>query len=75
MGHLLSKNDPFYNTTICSRLHSLLFEDYVTTFIRDQYNTIFTIEDHEREHKFLSDEASSGGDRPLPLNSKKEYLI
>ena len=51
-------------------LKIMLQLSYATNIIQ-----FFTIEDHEREHKFLSDKASSGGDRPLPLNSKKEYLI
>ena len=33
------------------------------------------IEAHEREQKYINDEASSGGGRPLLLNSTKYDLI
>ena len=50
---------------ICSQLYGLVFEDYVRTDRRDLYNLMYPIESHEREHKSLTDEASSGGGRPL----------
>ena len=43
-------NGPMYNTTICSQLHGLVFEYYVETDRRDQYNIICSIEAHERKH-------------------------
>ena len=68
-------NIPCYNTTICSQLQGLLFEDYVKTTRRERYNLMCSIEAHERKHKYVNDEASSGGGRPLPPNSTEDDLI
>ena len=59
-------NIPWYNTTICSRSHGLVFLKYVTAARHDQYNPMCSIEAHETEHKSIDDEAGSGGGRPLP---------
>ena len=61
-------NGLWYNTTICSRLNISFFEDYVTTTRQDRYNLMCSIEAHEREHKTINDDASSGGERPLLSN-------
>ena len=42
-------NSPWYNTTICSKLHGLVFEDYFTTSKRDKYNLMCSIEAHEKK--------------------------
>ena len=39
-------NGPWYNTSICSQLHGLLFEDYFTTSKRDKYDIMCSIEAH-----------------------------
>ena len=67
-------NDPWYNTTIFSRLHGLSFEDYFKTSICDKYNLMCSIEVHENhksvnKHKPVNYEKISGGDRPLASNS------
>ena len=59
-------NIPWYNTTICSRSHGLVFLKYVTAARHDQYNPMCSIEAHETEHKSIDDETGSGGGRPLP---------
>ena len=61
-------NVPWYNNIIFSRWHGLLFYNYVTTDKRERYNLRCLIEDHEINHKYVNDEASSGGGRPIPLN-------
>ena len=68
-------NIPWYNTTICSRWHGLLFGDYVKTARHDQYNLMCSIEADEREKKYINDESSSGVGIPLPINSTKNSLI
>ena len=60
---------------ICSRSHGLLFEDDVTTARCDRYNLMCSIEDHEIYHRYINDEASSGGGIPLTFNSTIYYLI
>ena len=68
-------NVPWYNTKVCPGLHDSLFEDYVTTDRRDRYNLMCSIEAHERDHKTINDDASSGGGMPLPSKSKKDVLL
>ena len=41
-------NGPWYNTTICPRLQTLLFGYSVTTNIHYRYNLMCSIEDNER---------------------------
>ena len=60
---------------ICSLLHVSVFGDYVTTARCDQCNIMCSIEAHEREHKYINDEVSIRGGRPLPYNSTKYVLI
>ena len=36
---------------------------------------MYSIEAHERNHKYVNDEASSSGGRPLKLNPIKDSLI
>ena len=68
-------NVPWYNNMICSRLHGLVFEEYFTTAKRDKSNLMCSIEAHKKpqkpvnQNKPINDETSSGGARPLPLNS------
>ena len=67
-------NFPWYNTMICSRLHGLLYEYYVTTAIRERYSIMRSIEDHNKEKPTINYDTSSGGDIPLTYNSTK-YLL
>ena len=46
-------------------------EDYVPTAQCYQYNIICSLESHERNHKPVNDEASSGGGRTLSSNTKE----
>ena len=62
-------NGPQYNSMIFLRLNGSLFEDSVTTEKCDRYNIICSIDDCERNHKSVNDEACSGGGRPLQFNS------
>ena len=66
---------PWYNTKICSRLYASLFEDYVTTDKHYIYDLIWSSEAHELKHKYVNDEASSGGVRPVQFNSSEDSLI
>ena len=68
-------NVPWYNTKVCPGLHDSLFEDYVTTNRKDRYNLFCSIEAHERYHKTINYDASSGGGIPIPYNSKKDVLV
>ena len=47
-------NGPWYNTTICSQSHGWVFEDYFTTFKRDKYNTMCSIETFEKNRNMLT---------------------
>ena len=60
---------------IHSQLNGYLFEDYVTATKCDRYDLICSIDAHERDHKYVNDEASSGGVRPVQFNSSEDSLI
>ena len=60
---------------MCSQLNGSLLEDYFKTAKRGRYNLMCSIEAHERNHKLVNYDASSGGGIPLPSNSIEEALI
>ena len=65
---------------MCSWWHDSVFEDYFITSKCAKYNIICSIEEHEKNQKSVNrrktenDETSSGGARPLSLNSPEEEL-
>ena len=41
-------NGPWYNTSICTKLHRTVFEKYITNARSDIYNIICYIDAHEK---------------------------
>ena len=44
---------PWYNTAICSRLHGILFEAFITHTITNRYNLLCSIVAHDKKTIFL----------------------
>ena len=42
---------PWYNTSICKKLHGKLFEGFIINAITDRYNIMCSIDAHEKEHQ------------------------
>ena len=66
---------PWYNTSICKKLHGKLFEVFIINVRTDRYTIMCYIDAHEKEHPSSCGDGSSGGDFPLPSNSTKEALV
>ena len=63
---------PWYNTSICKKLHGKLFEGFIINARTNRYNIRCSIDVYEREHQPSScDDGSSGEGCPLPKNSTK----
>ena len=57
---------PWYNKNICSKLHGIKFEDFITQARTDQYNIMCSGVAHDRLQTDYKDDESSIGDRAIP---------
>ena len=65
---------PWYNTSICSKLHGSRFEYFITQAIIDRYNHIFSLVPHDKlqlDYKYYE---ISIGDRSIPDNATTKSL-
>ena len=44
---------PWYNTSICLRLHGILFEDFITHAISDRYNLMCSLVAHDKNYQLM----------------------
>ena len=44
---------PWYNTSICSRLHGSMFEDFITHARTDRYNLMCSLVAHDKNYQFM----------------------
>ena len=65
---------PWYNTSICKRLHVNMFEGFIRNAITDRYNIMCSIYAHEKYYQSSCDDGSSDRGCLLPSNSTKEAL-
>ena len=64
---------PWYNTSICKKLHGKLFEGFIINARTDRYNIMCSIYAYEREHQPSScDDGRRCRGFPLPTTSMKE---
>ena len=57
---------PWYNTSICSMLHEILFEDFITHARTDIYNLLCTLVEHDKKQPAHEDDEISIGDMLIP---------
>ena len=57
---------PWYNTSICNKLHGKVFEAFIRNARTDRYNIMCSIDAYEKEHQSSCHDGSSGGGFPLP---------
>ena len=57
---------PWYNTSICSKLHGSRFEYFITQARTDQYNLMCYLVAHDRLQLDYIDNEISIGDREIP---------
>ena len=65
---------PWYNTSICSRLHGSLFEYYITNTITNRYNIMCSIVAHDLKKPAGEYDESGIGDRLIPKHVTIEAL-
>ena len=56
---------PWYNKNICSKLHVIKFEDFITQAITDRYNIMCSLVSHDRLQTDYKYDESSIGDRAI----------
>ena len=44
---------PWYNTDICSKLHGIMFEDFITHSMTDKYNLMCSIVVNDKKTTFI----------------------
>ena len=57
---------PWYNKNICSVLHGIKFEDFITQARTDRYNIMCSLVSHNRLQNDYKDDEISIGDRAIP---------
>ena len=66
--------DPWYNTSICSRLHGRLFENFITHARTDRYNIMCSVVSHDKIQPAFEDYERSIGDRLITKHGTTESL-
>ena len=65
---------PWYNTSICLKLHGSRFEDFITQAITYRYNLMCSLVAHDRLQLYYKDYESSIGDRSIPNDATIKKL-
>ena len=65
---------PWYNKNICSKLHGIKFEDFITQARTDRYNIMCSLVAHDRLQTYYKDYESSIGDRAIANNATVKEL-
>ena len=65
---------PWYNTSICSKLHGSRFEDFITQARTDRYNLMCSLVAHDRLQLNYKDDEISIGDRAIPDDATIKIL-
>ena len=65
---------PWYNTSICSKLHGSRFEDFITQARTDRYNIMCSLVAHDRLQLYYIDDDISIVDRSIPDNATTKTL-
>ena len=65
---------PWYNKNICSKLHGIKLEDFITQARTDGYNIMCYLVAHDRLQTNYKDDESSIGDREIPNDATVKEL-
>ena len=60
----------WHNRNICSKLHGIRFNDFITQARTDQYKLMCSLVAHDRLQPDYEDYVSSIGDRAIPNDAK-----
>ena len=62
------KGGTWYNTSIYNKLYGKVFQGFIINARNDRYNTMCSINAHEKEHQSSCNDGSRGGGCPRPSN-------
>ena len=65
---------PWYNTSICSRLHEITFKDFITNARTNRYNLKFSLVSNDKKLPAYEDNESSILDGLIPKHATTEAL-
>ena len=65
---------PWYNTSICLKLHGSVLEDFITHARTEIYNLVCSLVAHDKMQKNYEDDESSLGYRSIPKKSTTKAL-
>ena len=65
---------PWYNTSICSKFHGILFEDFITHARTDRNNLLCSLVAHDKKQPAYEKDKSSIGYRQIPKHVTTEAL-
>ena len=66
---------PWYNTSICLKLHGGAFEDFITQARKDRYKIMCTLVAHDKMQPDYEDDEISLGNRSIPKDATPKSLI
>ena len=66
--------DPWYSTSICSKLHESRFEDFIAQSRTDRYNLMCYLVDNDILQLYYKDDESSIGDRSISDDATTKSL-
>ena len=64
----------WYNKNICSKLHGIKFEDFITQSRTDRYNIMCSLVAHYRLQNDYKDNEISIGNRAIPIDATVKEL-
>ena len=65
---------PWYNTTICSKLHGTVFEGFIRNAKTYRYNLMCYVTENDSQQATYVDDATSAVGRAIPKNSTTSEL-
>ena len=65
---------PWYNRNICSKLHGIRYQDFITQARTDRYNLMCSLVAHDRLQLDYKDDESSIGDMEIPNDATIKTL-
>ena len=65
---------PWYNKSICLKLHGSMFGDFITRARTDRYNLMCYLVAHDKLQQDYKDDESSIGDMSIPDNATPKSL-
>ena len=60
---------PWYNTSICLKLHGIMFKDFMRHARTDRYNLMCSLVAHDKIKPSYEDDVSSIEERSIPKNA------